>query len=564
MSVNIYSQDLEKFGKKDMLKVNGGLNLSSVLYNVNGIENRRQPFTYFVNGNISANFLGISLPYTFNYSNNQINYSQPYNINSFNPSYKWAKGYVGVTSMNLSQYTMAGHIFSGAGVELNPKNIRFAALYGRFKKATGFDFENNLDVNMAYKRIGYGGYLGYESGAHSIKLIYFAAKDDATSLSFVPINTNITPMENTVVSVVGKTTLFKCVYFESEYALSGLTRNILSPADLNSQPQNKLPLIFTPNGTSQFFAAYKGSVGYRLKLFGINFNYERVEPEYRTLGSYYFNNDLENFTIAPTLTLLQGKLNLSINSGLQRNNLKSDKLNTTKRWVGSFSTTFAPNTKWNFSANYSNFSSFTKQRPQDDPFYRNTLDTLNFYQLSQSAMATAMYNFGGKSIKQNIMLNANYQVSGQNQGAINNPGFLGSSAGIQLPSKVVNASLGHNFMLVNSKTTLSTIFNCNNVLLANMNILYYGPNLNVSQSFYKNLMKLSIGSSYNQVLTNQIKTNEIFSHRLSFSYTPKITNANIGKFSFSFSAIYLQKIKTVVSSIGFNEFTGNVALSYGF
>jgi hypothetical protein len=159
--LNASSQDLEKIGKKDMLKVNGGLNASSVFYNANGIQNRRQPFTYFLNGNITANFIGISLPFTFNYSNNQINYSQPYNIQSFNPTYKWIKGYAGITSMNFSPYTQSGHVFAGGGIELTPKNFKFAALYGRFRKATPYDLENNSDANMLFKRLGWGGYAGY-------------------------------------------------------------------------------------------------------------------------------------------------------------------------------------------------------------------------------------------------------------------------------------------------------------------------------------------------------------------------------------------------------------------
>ena len=558
------AQDLNTLGKKDMIKISGGLNYSSVFYNAQGMQKRRQPFTYFLNGNITANVIGISLPFTFNYSNNQVNYTQPYNLQSFNPTYKWIKGYAGITSMNFSQYTMANHLFTGAGIELTPKNFKFAALYGRFKKATEFDFENNSDINMAYKRMGWGASAGYEKNGHAIKLIYFSAKDDAQSLSFIPINTAITPMENTVVSVVAKTLLFKQVSIEAEYALSGLTQNTNLLNETNPIPKNQIPLLFTPNANTQFFSAYKASVGYRLKLLGINFNYERVAPNYATLGAYYFNNDLENFTLAPSASLLKGKLNLFANAGLQRNNLNKDKLNTTTRWVGSFNLNYAPNKHWNISAAYSNFSSYTKQKPQNDPFYRNTLDTLNFYQLSQSSMLSLTYNFGTKAIKQNCLLMANYLVTGQNQGAISNPGLLGSLSDTKLPAKVINANLGHNLLVSASKTTLTTAINVNSSLLTGFNILYYGPNFNLSQGFLKNKLKASVGSSYNQVLTNSVKTNQVFNHRLSANYSPKLNNEKIGKFNFTLSATYLQKLKSTTNAIAFNEFTGTVGLSYGF
>ncbi len=558
------AQDLEKIGKKDMLKITGGLNYNSVFYNANGIQNRRQPFTYFLNGNITANVIGIALPFTFNYSNNQVNYTQPYNIQSFNPTYKWAKGYAGITSMNFSQYTMANHIFAGGGVELSPKNFKIAAMYGRLKKTSEFDFENNTEINMSFKRIGWGGLFGYTKSGNEIKIIYFSAKDDSKSLAFIPVNTNITPMENTVVSLAGKTKLFKLFTLDLEYALSGLTRNVTSPNDVNSPPKNQLPLIFNPNSTSQFFSAYKGSIGYRYKIIGVNFNYERVEPEYRTLGAYYFNNDLENFTIAPSLTLLKGKLNLSLNTGLQRNNLKNDKLNTTNRWVGSTNVNYAPNQRWNLTGSYSNFSSYTKQKPQEDPFYKNTLDTLNFYQLSQSSMVSIMRNFGNNSVKQNIILSANYQITGQNQGAVNNPGLFGTSSDIKLPSKVINANLGHNIMFSKTKTAIITAINVNNSVLPYFNIIYLGPNLNLSQAFLNNILKVSLGTSYNQVLTNGSKTNEVFNHRLSANCTPKLNNEKIGKFSFTLSATYLQKLRNETYSSAFNEFTGNLGLNYNF
>lgn len=547
-----------------MVKVGGGLNYSSVFYNADDIPNRRQPFTWFLNGNLNVSILDFSLPFTFNYSNNQIAYTQPFNIQSFNPTYKWIKGYAGITAMNFSQYTLAGHIFAGGGVELSPKNFKFAAMYGRLKKAVEFDAVANSDINMSYKRMGWGASAGYEKNGHGIKLIYFAAKDDPNSLQFVPINTNVTPMENTVISIAGKTSLYKNIKLEAEYALSGLTRNVTSPQDLNTPPKNQIPLLFQPNATSQFFSAFKSSIGYGIKTFAINLNYERIEPDYKTLGAYFFNNDLENITLAPSISVLKGKLNLSLNTGLQRDNLDNSKLNTTKRWVGSFNANYAPNQHWNVMGSYSNFSTFTKQRPQEDPFYKNTLDTLNFYQLSQNAMFSASYNFGKTKTRQNILVTANYLVTGQNQGAIQDPGLFGTTSQIKLPSRVVNGNISHNISVVKTKTAFSIALNCNYSEMINTFTMYYGPNLNISQAFYNNSLRATIGTSYNQVLSNDIKTNELFNHRLTLSYSPKFKNQKFGKVGVNASAIYLQKLKTAVGAGEFTEFTGNVGLNYSF
>lgn len=557
-------QDLEKIGKKDMLKINGGLNLSSVFYNANGIPNRRQPFTYFLNGNITANIIGISLPFTFNYSNNQINYSQPYNIQSFNPTYKWIKGYAGITSMNFSPYTQNGHVFAGGGIELTPKNFKFAALYGRFKKATPYDFDNSSDANMAYKRIGWGGYVGYANKGHEVKLIYFAAKDDPASLAFVPLTTTITPMRNTVVSIAAKTFLVKKVSLEAEYALSGITRNTQSAVDIQSAPRNKLPYLFSTNPTSQFFQAYKASIGYNLKLVRLAFAYEKVEPDYKTLGAYFFNNDLENFTFAPSATLLKGKLSLGANTGLQKNNLNGDKLNTTKRWVGAVNASYAPNQKWNFNGSYSNFSSFTKQRPQDNPFYRNSLDTLNFYQLTQNANAGASHNFGNQNLKQSSTLNASYQITGQKQGALTDATAFGINQNINTPAKVVNANYSHNFQLVKHKSSIGFNFNTNYSEQGNFYTLFVGPGIMAGKNLMNNLLKVNTGVTFNRVYVNSSNNNNILNARVGANYSPKLVNPKVGKLNFTASANYTQKLKAENTTNVFNEFTGNLGLSYNF
>lgn len=563
-SFSSFSQNFDKIGKAGMISVNGGLNYSSVIYNAQGIPARRQPFTWFLNGNIAVNILDISLPFTFNYSNNQTAYSQPFNIQSFNPSYKWIKGYAGITSMNFSPYTLSNHIFAGGGVELSPGPFRFALMTGRLNKAVEYDALSNSDASMSYRRMGYGASAGYEKNGHALRLIWFSAADDPASLHFIPVNTNVTPMKNTVISVSGKTNLYKKLKLEAEYALSGLTRDITVSDELGAAPKNRLPYLFRPNATSQFFSAVKASLGYNLKTASVNFNYERVDPDYKTLGAYYFNNDLENFTLAPSLNLLKGKLNLALNTGLQRNNLDRSKLSTTQRWVGSANASFMLDPHWNLMGSYSNFSSYTKQRPQDDPFYKNTLDTLNFYQLSQNALLSINYNFGNKVVKQALTLSGNYQVTGQNQGKLSDPGAFGIYGSIRIPSRVLNGNLGHSFTILKSKTSVTTALNANYSELSGLTNLYFGPNLNLSRAFVKNALHMSIGSSYNEVLINSIRSNEVFSHRFSLSYSPKLSNPKLGKMSVNLSAIYLQKLKTAANATAFNEFTGNIGLSYGF
>ena len=57
LSLASYSQDIESLGLKKGVKVNGSVNLNSVLYTVSGIEQRRDPFNWFLTGNLNISYI---------------------------------------------------------------------------------------------------------------------------------------------------------------------------------------------------------------------------------------------------------------------------------------------------------------------------------------------------------------------------------------------------------------------------------------------------------------------------------------------------------------------------
>lgn len=554
ISQSFFAQNLDKIGKKDMVSIHGGLNVNSIFYNANGIDARRNPFTWYANGNVTVNILDISLPFNYSYSNNQGKFTQPFNMTNCTPTYKWAKAYAGFNSMTFSNYTLAGHLFLGGGVELTPKKWKIAAMYGQLKKAVPYDIINSNDNDMSYKRMGYGAKIGYDGDRFGVHLIYFSAKDDIKSIAFVPAVTQITPQSNTVVSLLGKVKIAKSWALECEYALSGLNKNLLATNETYTNNQNKSAFIVNQIGNTQFYNAYKGSLNYTHKIFNVGFNYEHVDPDYKTLGAYFFNNDLENYTISTAWRLLKNKINIATNTGLQKNNLDKSKLSTTKRWVGSVNVSYAPSSKWNFSGAYSNFSTYTNVRPISDPYYIKTAaDTLNFYQLTQNANVTANYNFGKTKAKQSMMLTTNYQTTGDKTGNISN-----------IPSYLINGNVGYSISWTPTKTTGSLSFNYNQNDIQNIKNVYFGPNLSVSQSVAKNKVRLSIGSGYNQVINNGVANSKVINSRFSVAFNPKLKNEKLGKPTLSFNCAYINKLATVQQAKTFNELTATLNLGYTF
>jgi hypothetical protein len=83
--------------------------------------------------------------------------------------------------------------------------------------------------------------------------------------------------------------------------------------------------------------------------------YRRIEPKYRSMGAYFFNNDLENLTISPTFGLWKKRIILGGSIGLQRDNLRGSKKSTSTRTIGSALLSFNPNSTFGLDANYSNY-----------------------------------------------------------------------------------------------------------------------------------------------------------------------------------------------------------------
>src|SRR3989338_2094937 len=99
----VFSQDLDQIGKKDMVKVNGGMGYNMVGNFVDDQPQYRDPLSWVFTGNISVNVLGVSLPFTFSFSNAGKSYTQPFNMTALHPSYKWVKTHIGITLFQCGQ-----------------------------------------------------------------------------------------------------------------------------------------------------------------------------------------------------------------------------------------------------------------------------------------------------------------------------------------------------------------------------------------------------------------------------------------------------------------------------
>lgn len=545
--------DLETLGKGKAFTLGGGISSNGVFYNSNN-DVGREPFTYFLQGNLNISFYQFSMPVSYSYSNQgeQLNYNLPFNINrlSLHPKYKWVQGHVGSVAMSFSPYTLNGHQFTGGGVELTPDGPwKVSTMAGRLLKATEFDDEKQ--TIPAFQRMGYGVKVRYGQERYSAGVIAFYAKDNINSIAPVPDEQEITPKENLVLSLEGSYKIFENLQANAAYATSGMTKDLR--AEVLDSGQSNLAGLFLKNRTStEYFNAFRAGLDYSLDKSTLGVSYERIAPGYETLGAYFFNNDFENITLNTSTVLFENKLNLTFNIGYQRDDLKNQKERSMNRAVGALNATFNASEVLTITGSYSNFTTFTNAKVNqfevinDDNLLDDAYDVLDYKQLSQNANININYILSKKeNLQQN--LNVNYalaDVSNEEDGVVR----VGNA------STFHNGNVSYTLGMPNRNMNVTTALNATLNTLGTENSSTWGPTVNVNNKFFENTLNTNFGASYNTSNSNMAKTS-VTNIRANLSYVLK------EKHNFHLNIIQLFKNLSIGNN---NELTLTFGHSYSF
>jgi hypothetical protein len=522
-------QDVESVLKAPILTLNGGISINqlAVFTPLDSIS-PAYPYALSIGGSLNFSLFGVvNVPLSFAYTNQQLSksVSLPFNRFSISPSYKWIKTYMGYTSMQFSPYSLAGHELLGGGVELTPdEQWTVSALYGRLQKASS----GKEGVDAAYKRMGGGLKVGYKGKKFDIAGNVFQAQDNPSSVHFDnPDSTGLTPQTNLSGSVDLNIQFIPHLNWQVEYGFSALNRN-------------------RTQGDMSMYHAINTRFNYSLDLGSIGVGYERVAPNYATLGAYYMTNDYENITGSFSATIK--KMNLAFEGGYQRDNLDKQKNSTTSRMIYSANVSANLSDRLSLGAGFSNLQSYLyindvySQVTQTNEF--ENLDTLNVTQLNYTASVNASYLLqSSEKQRQNLSTNFQYQKSAEAQ---QYSSFAGTS--------IYNASLSYQLSLVPSKLDVSGSMGYNySQGLENRNNQSVTYNLSVQKTFLEKL-RTAFNSTFSHLNQsgNQL---DILNLRFTAGATFwKKHNAN-----FSFTTLYSEgSAKTQL------QYAANLSYSYTF
>lgn len=572
---SIFSQNLEEVGKtdvkqkaKDQLSTfrelkpfgySGSFYFNSRAYNAMGIPNRQNPFSYSLGASANAIlFEKVNVPFSFMYFDNGVSATHPFTSEfwdfkekarrarergqqriarfGMSPYYKWATLHLGHRVMNFSPYTLNGLTFFGAGTELNPesKKIRAAAMYGRLTKATPIDLSLTTPNLPQFERVGWGFKIGYGDADNYIDLISFSAKDAPNSIGIIDNDSlNLFPDRNHVVSIIGQKKLYEILTLRAEIASSAYTEDARTQATDN--PSLIHPKFLIPGQAStEYQQAMKFSLGYEINGATVGATYERIDPRYQSMGAFFFNNDLENYTLNFGFPMLDGKIITMVMGGFQNNNLEGSKETQSTRIIGSVNTSYQ-HEKLSVNLDYSNFQSKLEYVLNPE------LDSLN-----------------AVVVNQNINLNANYILSDEENKRQNLGGVISLSKvndDIDNPTLSNNsdlfvASVNHTLALKPLDLAFTTSLNFNQNSVRNMKTKRYGVGESISKDWLDKKLNTTLTLNFFHSVISSLSQNNLQSS-LNTSYN--LNKHNIGVVFMTLSNISDQeKYTELVLSFNYN------------
>lgn len=477
-------QDIKALRKQKPFDIRGNLSVGVSYYTAIGIANRRQPYYWYLSGAPTVSLWGVSFPFSITVSEQERRFSQPFNQYGASPNYKWLKLHAGYRNVRFSNHTLAGSAFLGGGIELNPGLFRLGVVYGRFARAVAED-STALDprirfVRPAYRRMGYGAKIGIGNATNYFDLVAFKASDDLSSIPTPSARSRVQPQENISVGAKSQFGLFnKKLTFDFDVAASALTRDLLR----NDVERAALPAflqkttLLTINSSTLWATAGHISARYSFNGGGLQVMYKRVDPNYLSLGAYYFQNDLEQLTIDPSFGLFKGKVSVSGSYGLMRDNLAKTKVATTNRVVGSANLNILLSTKLNLNFNYANFG-VSQNRGINDAFNDSTAISL----VNTSFGGSVSYSTSNKAYSQSVNLFGSYQLTDDQN--IYTRAFSNANS--------VFGTASYNQTFLSSGANLGGAVSFSQIVTANRQIRLLGPNLNVGIPFFDRKLRTGL------------------------------------------------------------------------
>ncbi len=349
------------------LQLDGGITIRFNGYTSSGIPDRYEPFIWLISGSPVLRAGKYKIPIRIQTGNLGINrFGQPFNKFSIHPKGEWWKLHLGHANITWSPYTLGGRTFLGGAVELNPGKFRFGFAYGQFQNAVE-EFTDTLyqrPPTILFRRTGFATRLGLGTSQDHWDLIFFKARDDTASVMTKELPPFSSPQENVVIGLTARQRIATGMRFDMDLALSAYSNNLRSePNELEENSWSKaLKSIFTPRLSGRYNFAGEAALKYQKRSFGFDLRYKRVDTDFKSMGAYFLQHDVENILFGLNFQAIQTRLRFNGSYGWQRNNVSQLRSSDTSRKIGRLSVQYSLTPRVHLHLNFHNFITELQRR----------------------------------------------------------------------------------------------------------------------------------------------------------------------------------------------------------
>jgi hypothetical protein len=552
----LFAQDIQQMVKAKPFKIAGSFSIRNVYMTGGQALKGGNANSIMLTGSPTISIYGFDIPLSFNWSPQAQSFQQPFNQYGASPSYKWLTVHAGYRNLSYNPFTLAGHTMYGLGFDIKPKSFRLGFMYGRLSAATVIDTISQSLQPVSFSRKGMAGHIGFNSGKNMVDLSMIVAEDDSSSigtdLSKISqrYGKEITPSGNVTAGLMAKFQITKNIFWEGNYSLSLYTRDVRNPSLLDAtvskgDPRNILKSLIQVNQSTEYYDAIQMAIGFKIKSFGLKLRYLRVAPEYKTMGAYFINSDVQNITLMPSFTLLKKKINVSSSIGIQNDNLNKIKRTTSNRIIGSMAVNATLSKKLLMNANYSNYT--INQLPN----IQRIADTFRITQATQNINLTPVYTVSNAKRTNSLLANINFNKLNDF-----NTKYIANTQNRTINTLCALVSFKQNFTASKFGYTLGVNYNAisGNVLSDNN----YGGNIGVDKAFKNDVLTLGITNTVLVGKRNGATTLIINAGVIATSKISKMHRFNLGAY------INNTQLKTATTTNNINYLRGEAAYTLTF
>jgi len=403
---------------ESLVEVSGTATISADIYELSSeasspIASRRPPslFRFILTPTVT---LGgrVSLPFEIIFSSRETSTLTPpirdasatqfiqnaANTFSLSPRFEWGQIHLGSHSPQLSELSAGNVQVFGVGADVRAGKFRIAASAGSTQRAAEAD--TVARSRGAYARYLYAGSIAYIQEESEFALNVVRGRDDPASINHLRsllivapdtsnpgfLDTTSThhdlmplPQEGFVASMSARLPLFAWAKLSAEIGGGLFTRDMLAP-EIGDRAE-ALNALMLQRTSSRADGAGKLAIDLTFDRWKLKLTSLYVGAGYTTLGYPFLQTDKLEFTLAPTIRVIDSVLTISGTIGHRTNNLTGNSEATTRQILIATNVDAQPIENLTIAASYSNFGITTNL----------SNDTLSVRTVSQAFSITPTY-----------------------------------------------------------------------------------------------------------------------------------------------------------------------------